>query len=273
MKIVANSVPKSGTHLLLQLLGLLGFEQGNLTIGEHFLLGRLPLAKRLLRGPLLNNNSITLGVENPKKVRRRWLERRINEIPEHRAILAHMPYTPEAAELLCANRMPMVAIFRDPRDVAVSYMHWLKQRPQLYHHSEYAALPNDHERLLIAIRRGKLGGYTLRPLEKQYRQVLEWEKREETLLVRFEDLVGEEGGGSSEAQHETIQRICEYLALNVDKQRVTLVQKELFGPTSTFRKGQIGGWRAEFSEEHKEATKEVAGQLLIDLGYEESLDW
>lgn len=273
MKIVANSVPKSGTHLLLQLLGLLGFEQGNLTIGEHFLLGRLPLAKRFLRGPLLNKDSITLGVENPKKVRRRWLERRIAEIPEQRAILAHLPYTPEAAELLRANRMPMVVIFRDPRDVAVSYMHWLKQRPQLYHHSEYAALPNDHERLLIAIRRGKLGEYTLRPMEKQYRQILKWGKSEGALLVRFEDLVGEKGGGSSEVQHETIKRVCEYLALNVDKQRVISVQKELFGPTSTFRKGQIGGWRTEFTKEHKNAVKDVAGELLIDLDYEKNLEW
>lgn len=93
------------------------------------------------------------------------------------------------------------------------------------------------------------------------------------LLVRFEDLVGERGGGSCAAQRKSIEQICSYLDLDVDKQKIASVQENLFGSSGTFRKGQIGSWRSEFSEEHKVAVKEVAGNLLIELGYEESLDW
>lgn len=40
-----------------------------------------------------------------------------------------------------------------------------------------------------------------------------------------------------------------------------------------FRKGVSGDWRNHFSPKVKEAFKETAGQLLIELGYEDSLDW
>ena len=36
----------------------------------------------------------------------------------------------------------------------------------------------------------------------------------------------------------------------------------------TFRKGQIGGWREEFSSEHERAVEGVVGPLLVELGYE-----
>lgn len=41
----------------------------------------------------------------------------------------------------------------------------------------------------------------------------------------------------------------------------------------TFRTGKTGEWKKYFKEEHKKIFKEVAGQLLIDLGYEKTLDW
>ena len=47
-----------------------------------------------------------------------------------------------------------------------------------------------------------------------------------------------------------------------------VVEEDLFGLGRTFRKGQIGGWREEFSEEHAQAARETAGQLLVELGYE-----
>jgi hypothetical protein len=47
----------------------------------------------------------------------------------------------------------------------------------------------------------------------------------------------------------------------------------LFGGTQTFRRGQIGGWRQHFKPEHIAAFKDVTGDLVVNLGYELSLDW
>lgn len=42
---------------------------------------------------------------------------------------------------------------------------------------------------------------------------------------------------------------------------------------STERKGIIGDWRNYFSGEHKRKFKEIAGELLVELGYENDLEW
>jgi hypothetical protein len=36
---------------------------------------------------------------------------------------------------------------------------------------------------------------------------------------------------------------------------------------------ETGGWRDFFTEEHKPLFKEVAGDLMVRLGYERSNDW
>ena len=41
----------------------------------------------------------------------------------------------------------------------------------------------------------------------------------------------------------------------------------------TFRSGKTGGWREYFSDEHKLLFKDVAGDLLVRLGYETNNDW
>ena len=41
----------------------------------------------------------------------------------------------------------------------------------------------------------------------------------------------------------------------------------------TFRSGKTGGWREFFTEEHKKLFKDVAGDLLVRLGYEKNNDW
>jgi len=42
---------------------------------------------------------------------------------------------------------------------------------------------------------------------------------------------------------------------------------------TTFRKGLSGEWKNLFSESHKDTFKDIAGDLLIKLGYEKDLGW
>ncbi len=41
----------------------------------------------------------------------------------------------------------------------------------------------------------------------------------------------------------------------------------------TFRSGKTGGWKGYFTEEHKKLFKDVAGDLLVRLGYEKDNEW
>jgi hypothetical protein len=43
--------------------------------------------------------------------------------------------------------------------------------------------------------------------------------------------------------------------------------------SGTFRKGQPGNWREHFTPANKALFKDVAGDLLIHLGYEQDYNW
>ena len=270
---MANSVPKSGTHLLAGLLTLLGFRQTDFGgIRSHLVSGPSSPFKRLLRarGP----EKVIIGVVSPQQIGRRWLSRRLSRVPDGCFVTAHCIYTPELAGLLREEqKMRVACIVRDPRDVALSQMHHIKQRTQHFAHEAFVALPSDHERLLFSIRGGELGGRRLQSLDERYRQFLGWERDPNAVMVRFEDLVGPKGGGSVEAQRRTVERVAAHVDRKTDERTMRLVEEELFGVGRTFRKGQSGGWRSEFKEEHVRATKQVVGPLLVELGYETSPDW
>ena len=91
--------------------------------------------------------------------------------------------------------------------------------------------------------------------------------------MKFEDLVGPKGGGSAEAQRRAVGRVAEHVGAPAGERAMRLVAEGLFGEGRTFRKGQIGGWREEFSPEHVRAAREVAGTLLVELGYEADPEW
>ena len=100
-----------------------------------------------------------------------------------------------------------------------------------------------------------------------------WKNVPSICAVKFEDLVGPAGGGSTQRQHETINRIAHHLDINLSSPIISLIAQELFGQSITFRQGKIGAWKEYFTQEHKDLFKKYAGQLLIDLGYEYDFDW
>jgi len=272
MRIVANSIPKSGTNLLARLLTLLGFEQtSEMGIRSRLVAGPFAPARKLLRAR--SKEKVTIGVTSPQRIDRRWLQRRLSRVDDRQFVTAHCVYSPELASLIAEERMRVVCILRDPRDVAVSQMHHIKHRDEHFAHEAFLKLPSDHERLLHSIRGGELGGRRLQSLDERYRQFLGWQDAEGAMMVKFEDLVGPRGGGSAEAQRRTVEQVARHVGLEPDERLMRTVEENIFGESKTFRKGQIGGWREEFSEEHARAAREIAGPLLVELGYEAGPGW
>jgi hypothetical protein len=272
MRIVANSIPKSGTNLLARLLTLLGFEQtSEMGIRSRLVAGPFAPARKFLRAR--SREKVTIGVTSPQRIDRRWLERRLSRVDDGYFVTAHCVYSPELASLIAEERMRVVCILRDPRDVAVSQMHHIKQRNEHFAHEAFLKLPSDHERLLHSIRGGELGGRRLQSLDERYRQFLGWQDADNAMMVKFEDLVGPRGGGSVEAQRRTVEQVARHIGLEPDERLMRTVEENIFGESKTFRKGQIGGWREEFSEEHTRAAREIAGPLLVELGYEAGPGW
>jgi hypothetical protein len=72
-----------------------------------------------------------------------------------------------------------------------------------------------------------------------------------------------------------VRFFVERTGLELDEDRVVQAARANIDPAKsrTFRSGRVGGWRESFTARHRSAMKEVAGDLLVRLGYETDLDW
>ena len=257
------------TSVRMRLAAFLGARKAEnvMGIGSHLVSGgRVPPVRKFLRarGP----ERVTVGVDFPEPISRRWLKRRLGRVADGQFVTAHCVHTPGLADLFREEGMRTVCILRDPRDVAVSQMHYIKKLKTHPVHEGFVALPTDEERLLFSIRGGSLGGREMLPLDERYRRFSGWASEEGAVVVRFEDLVGPEGGGNAEAQRQAVSLVAAHLGVAADEETLVRVGEGIFGAGQTFRKGTIGGWKEEFSGEHERAAEEVVGPLLAELGYD-----
>ena len=246
-RILANSIPKAGTHLLTRCLSLLpGITDSGLRIRGHVVDDRL--------------------------------KAQLKKVGEGCFMPAHLTYSDERAQLLADMEFKSALIIRDPRDIVVSHFHYVTYGSRRHRlHAYYNSLPDDQTRLMVSIT-GVLEPQDdpvarLRDIDKRCRAFLTWEDHG-ACVVRFENLVGPHGGGSYEAQRKEIHKLAEHAGVELDEQAVEHIASRVYHPTSsTFRKGSAGDWKNHMTPEHKAAFKRIAGELLVDLGYERDQEW
>jgi len=246
-KVLVNSIPKAGTHLLIRCLTLF---PGIIDAGCHV--------------------EETIGLSAMKET--------LQRLGGGCLVSAHLPFTDERSDLLANLGFATALIIRDPRDLVVSHLYYVTYGAKHHRlHAYYNNLPDDPTRLMASI----LGvdstlietGEGLLDIGERFRCYLLWADHG-SCIVRFENLVGPDGGGNRELQVQEIQKLAAHLRVGLDDKDVEHIAKCVFYRKSkTFRKGLIGDWRNHFTQQHKAAFKEVAGQLLVDLGYETGLNW
>ena len=88
------------------------------------------------------------------------------------------------------------------------------------------------------------------------------------LVVRFEDLVGPQGGGDPEHQRAALTSIYRFLAMPFDDPMIESIGRRLFSSSSpTFRTGGVGGWRDAFDRDLTELFAAEVGDRLEPYGY------
>lgn len=139
-------------------------------------------------------------------------------------------------------------------------------------HPYYAQLDNMDARLNAAIEGVSTPEYYLSNVREHYNSYLGWLSQPDIFCLRFEDLILE--------RDVALARLLGYLAIRgfeptVPPDQAVEILKARITPekSGTFRKGQTGEWQEHFSDANKERFKEVAGDLLILLGYEDTNDW
>lgn len=247
-KVIANSIPKAGTNLLIRSLYLLSPMHRSLekTININDVNFVIPKVERLNRGQFL---------------------------------ATHLKYSEELYQLLLRNSTKNILMIRDPRDIAISNSNYITYKdPSHRLHRYFKSLSSDSDRLMASIQ-GVEGCLLIDKipslsLASHINAYLPWIDKPSILVVRFEDLVGCRGGGNDDIQLRTLKKIVDYLELSIGENIIKEAAKKIFNPKSrTFVKGQIGLWKDVLEDKHKVIIKKEMGDIIIRLGYEKHNKW
>lgn len=246
------SFPKSGTHLLDQIL--LGFSK------------IAPFAKRV--------HSFYAEYEGESGAKRvpeqalAWLD----SLSAGDVASAHLFARPEAFTRVISPKFNPYFIFRDPRDVVVSHVFYVTEMEAHHvHHDYYQSLPDFSSRLKVSILGRPDANVEFLNIADRFAPYLGWLDHKEVLAIHFEDLIHD--------RPATLTRIMDHLLartpLPTSRQLILDALETSINPkkSSTFRSGKTGEWKKHFTDEHKRIFKDVAGDLLIKLGYEKNNDW
>ena len=250
--VLANSVPKSGTHLLDQVVAALPHRRCYGTFLESM------TASYVFRE---RTDASTVAF--------------IEKLVSGEVVRAHLHHSTPAQGALAEQNVVHYFIYRDPRDVVVSEAHYLRSM-NLWHklHPYFKRLPTFTDAVSLAIRGLQPGEADLEypDIARRYRRFLPWLHSPAVCAVRFEELVSPRRRGA-------IERIVRFYADRCgepfDIEEVVDTAEARIAPSRshTYRAGKTGGWGGVFTDEHKQSFKSLSGGLLGELGYESSADW
>lgn len=246
------SFPKSGTHLLDQVL--LGFS------------AVAPFSRRL--HSFYAQYDGDTGRKRSSAETAAWLQ----SLRPLDVTSAHLFASPEALQRVLTPAFVPYFIYRDPRDVVVSHVFYVTDMEKNHvHHTYYQALPNFDDRLNVSILGIPDSAVEFPDIAGRFAPYLGWIDRPEVLNIHFEDFVHDRAG--------TLNRILDHFLarapLTASRETILAALEASINPkkSPTFRSGKTGEWKKYFKAEHKAIFKEIAGDLLIQLGYERDQDW
>ena len=114
-------------------------------------------------------------------------------------------------------------------------------------------------------------GLTLQPFADVYRSMLNWQDSPHCLIVRYEDLAGPRGGGSSEQQWQSLQAITDFLGLPLDTQLREQLDTITDPSVPVFRPDQSTNWHSTVDMTLIDRTMSECAELAQAAGYPERL--
>jgi hypothetical protein len=250
--IFGNSKPKSGSHLLLQILN--GFTQ------------TMPY-KYVEADPIRTIQ---------KEGRRKKKEEILNELKQTpRGVIGwgYVEASPENVAFLCQPDRVNYFIYRDPRDMLISQVHFATDMHEEHGmHEYYNSLPDFGERLKVAITGIDRNGLYMVSVSQRYEGVFQWLEQKNVMCLRFEDLINNRDA-TLNAMLDEVEKTGFKIPTPREKAITLLVDAIQPKKSHTFRSGSTGGWREHFTDDHKKLFKDVAGDLLVRLKYEKDNDW
>lgn len=250
----ANSFPKSGTHLLTQIL------QGFTKIG-----------------PAINSGLpafVTFDGTTGKRRKSDQILKDINRLKPGDIAYGHLHAIDVVTTALCSNGMATYFIFRDPRDVVVSHVYYVTEIESNHvHHRYYKDELVDFDQRLRTSILGRPDFDDLFPnIRERFEPYLGWLDQPQVNILKFEDFILDQERVIKQVLDHAVER---GFPVEVSYQQAIQSLSAEINPkkSPTFRRGKVGDWQTKFSPLNRDLFKQVAGDLLIQLGYESTHDW
>jgi hypothetical protein len=250
--IFGNAMPKSGSHLIIQVL------QGLIHIGP-FVDPGFPPANRSEDNRKLPNQAILANIQRMQP----------GDIG-----YGYVHADQSFIDTLTRRGRMTIFVYRDPRDMIVSHVFYATDIHKGHGMNPYytKVLKSVEERINAQILGVNEPGFELSSVKTKYQAYLGWLEVPEVLHLRFEDLILN--------QEATLKVILKHLALHGYTPKIPLetaieiLQRSVEPRRSgTFRKGKPGNWRDHFTPGNIANFKRTTGDLLIRLGYEQDGNW
>lgn len=250
--VLGNAMPKSGSHLINQVL------QGLPHVGP-FVNPGFPPVNRTENNQKLNDQQVMLNLEKMKP----------GDIG-YGYIGSQEPFV----SLLTRDGRATIFVYRDPRDMIISHIFYATQMHKNHWMHKYYTehLHSMEERINAAICGVEDTEAKLTPIRERYEGYIGWLDQPQILCLRFEDLILK--------RENALLKLLDYLgnrgfSLKMDGTVALKIINQSIKPgkSGTFRKGKPGNWVEYFTPANIQCFKEKTGDLLIQLGYEGDENW
>ncbi len=245
--VIANSIPKSGTHLLLQIT-------------------------RALPGTVYYGSFLAWSTSWSLKARsQQEMNFHINRIVPGETLGAHLHWSDETARRLEAINALHLLIIRDPRDIALSEAEYLAHMNRFHRmHRHFARVSDPKERLRMVLEGVPEVGGLFPQFANRIEPYLGWLNEANCMVVRYEDL------RTPSTRYPQLVRIAQKWTqrcdpgYNVEMLAARLEQAIAPERSHTFREGGVQKWRRFKDKETVRLLKAHSERVVSSLGYDSS---
>jgi len=245
--ILINSIPKSGTYLLHQILNSISF------LNDYGLF-------------VASRPTLTYKKRSSKKITS-FFER----IYKDEFILGHVEYSLDIEKFLKKNNAVKILLIRDPRDVVVSESHYLTYLNHFHKLSKsFKSLLTQEERVNYAIYGDVYLNtkYDFLPIIDRYESFIKWTKNTNCFVIKYEELI-------DCRRDKVIIDLLNFLTNSLNISINTSIElKKIKNSLATGRKGhtfRLGKsqiWKNILTKEQKNYFKSRMGKILRELNYD-----
>lgn len=272
---VLFTMPKTGTHLMRPLLELLT-DKNSISYWSPEV--------ECPKSYLYDKNMTNLFLLLPQVVQAYWLHQPIpaecfvsvldNLQYTEDFLVTHAPFSSEMERILKERNSVVFFLVRDPRDWVISVI----KHPPISGVDIYGGPIGD--RHFLSLDKDQKINYVIEGTPwyysalEAYNKFLPWSRSPVCCTLRFEALLGPQGGIYTEKEQiAELRKIADALHIEASDETLLEAYKGSFGKGPVFSKGKPGAWKDHFKDEHKELFKELFGDVLIELGYEKDYNW